>query len=258
MGKSRIKLDLVENGKDSLRHAVEHFTDNSKPTDLKYAVLHVFHAVELFLKAALSKSHSSLIFQKPEDAKNLSARTVDFQTLLRRLKAVDAELSEDDCKHLDTLRQERNKIEHYQVDLDKQEVQNWIGQAMRILNEFVEVELEFKFEDVLDRDTYQVLAESIYTFEQQLARAEEALPQWGPNESLEHELITCPECGQDTIPDDDPEFEDNRVRCRFCNSEFFATGCNSCGGTILMNEPLTRENDPGRCSACWEHLLAGD
>jgi hypothetical protein len=157
-----IKLDLIENGKDSLRHAVEHFTNDSRPTDLKYAVLHVCHAVELFLKAALNDAHPALIFQKPEDATKPTAKTVECDTLLGRLHAVGVELSDADRKTLHALRNERNKIEHHKVELDKKQADEWIGRAMRFLNEFAKNELDLEFRTVLDAKTFATLSEAIY------------------------------------------------------------------------------------------------
>lgn len=50
-----IIIGLEKNANDSLVHAVEHFVADEMPTDLKYAILHIYHAVELFLKAWLVK-----------------------------------------------------------------------------------------------------------------------------------------------------------------------------------------------------------
>lgn len=256
MALQKIELDLVENGKDSLRHAVEHFTDDSRPTDLKYAVLHVFHAVELFLKAVLGNAHPTLIFQKPEESNKPSARTVDFGTLLDRLKAVGVELEDDELETLQAIRSERNKIEHYKVAFDKKQVKVWIGRAMRFLDKFVDDELDFKLEDVLDLETYRTLAEAVYSYKEQLEKARKSLPGQLPDDYFAHQHVSCPDCLQDVIPFPDPDFKDNKARCRFCDAEFYATDCRSCGGAILKNDPFTRDDDPVRCSGCWSQVFA--
>ena len=99
-------LGLEENAMDSLIHGVEHFVDGGRPTDLKYTILHVFHALELFLKARLAKAHPLLIYQKPEKPIN----TVDFAELTGRLFQVGVKLSEENLKDLNRLRSIRNTI----------------------------------------------------------------------------------------------------------------------------------------------------
>jgi hypothetical protein len=190
MRQKKIELDSIENGKDSLRHAVEHFTHDSRPTDLKYAVLHVCHAVELFLKAVLNEAHPALIFQKPEDASKPIAKTVDFGTLLGRLHAVGVELFDDDRNTLHALRNERNKIEHHKVELDKQQAEEWIGRATRFLNEFAENELGLQFRSVHDAKTFATPSETIFTYEEMLERASESLPEYGPDECNEHQVVS--------------------------------------------------------------------
>lgn len=53
-------FSLQENAIDSLQHGIEHFLEeNQAGRNLKATIIHVFHAVELFLKAALATVHPS-------------------------------------------------------------------------------------------------------------------------------------------------------------------------------------------------------
>ena len=61
---------------DSLVHGVEHHIHGSREYDRKYVILHVFHAVELFLKARLAKYDELLI------AIAKAVRTQQFKSLL--------------------------------------------------------------------------------------------------------------------------------------------------------------------------------
>jgi hypothetical protein len=62
------KPSLVErwqsNAMDSLVYGVEHHIHGTREYDLKYVILHVFHAVELFLKARLAKHDELLVYKK--------------------------------------------------------------------------------------------------------------------------------------------------------------------------------------------------
>src|SRR5437773_1820574 len=96
---------------DSLVHGVEHFINEEKPTDLKYTILHVFHAVELFLKARLAKDDPASIFRNPR-----SNYTIGFQTSLKRLNDIGIDVLEKNRKDLDELSKLRNSIEHHQIE----------------------------------------------------------------------------------------------------------------------------------------------
>jgi hypothetical protein len=67
-------LGLEQNAMDSLVHGVEHFVNEEKPTDLRYTILHVFHAVELFLKARLAKDDPLSIFTN----RRTDSKAIDF------------------------------------------------------------------------------------------------------------------------------------------------------------------------------------
>ena len=69
--KDKIEIGLEENALDSLKHGIEHFIRDTSKTDLKYAILHIAHSVELFIKARLSKEHFLLIFFKPENSNRI-------------------------------------------------------------------------------------------------------------------------------------------------------------------------------------------
>ena len=55
------QFNLLENAKDSLRHAVEHLTNRDRKTssDFKYVIRDLSQGVELFLKEALKRIHWS-------------------------------------------------------------------------------------------------------------------------------------------------------------------------------------------------------
>ncbi len=54
-----LTLALEENALDSLKEGVQRLASARGGYDLKHAILHVAHAVELFLKARLAREESS-------------------------------------------------------------------------------------------------------------------------------------------------------------------------------------------------------
>lgn len=120
-------LGLEQNAMDSLEHGVEHFVNEEKPTDLKYTILHTFHAVELFLKARLAKVNPQLIFTR-------NHYTVDYRTLIDRLENAGVNLSEQNRHDLDALRGIRNSIEHHQIQGNRRDIEHYLGRAMYFLD----------------------------------------------------------------------------------------------------------------------------
>lgn len=103
-------LDIETNAFSSLSHGIEHFVAEETDDNLKFAILHVFHAVELILKARLAKAHPLLIYTRPEVEINDEAHTVDFKTLVGRLKNVGVDLSVNDIEELRKLQSVRNSF----------------------------------------------------------------------------------------------------------------------------------------------------
>jgi hypothetical protein len=68
----RLVITLEENAMDSLIHGIEHHLYGKRKSDWKYIVLHVFHAVELFLKARLAKHDEKLIYTNRKDGHTVS------------------------------------------------------------------------------------------------------------------------------------------------------------------------------------------
>ncbi len=237
-------LSLDENAMDSLIHAVSHFL-GEKQTDLKYTILHVFHAVELYLKARLAKEHHSLIFDKPEHAASVDPKTVSFDVLVARLKAVGVMLSEDDLKDLTFLRKVRNSIEHHKYEGQKEAVKEYVGKAMRFLEAFLEKELDIHLNNALDEKIYRPLAEALYSYEERLEKAKEELEDALPSDKdrFEHSIGECPDCGEKTIAFPDPTQDDkNKARCYFCGEVYFASQCQWCHEPIFSGNEFSEDN----------------
>lgn len=167
-------LSLEENAKDSLIHGIEHFTADKRQTDLKYAVLHTFQAIELFLKARLAKEHFTLVYESPEKTGD-NSKTVNFHTLLNRLDAVGVKLSEETREDLFELQKYRNKLQHHRFSEEKITVKERIGRGVRFLENFLEKELNFILKRELDDLSYRILSEAIYSYKERLLQAQGAM-----------------------------------------------------------------------------------
>lgn len=150
----KLVVKLEENAMDSLVHGVEHHLYSRRKTDWKYVILHVFHAVELFLKARLVKHDKALIYRKNGNTVG-SDEAIDL--LVREVKLSLSRYAErqESGKYrlggaLDALRKARNAIEHKEVALKPDEVKDFLGAAFLFLDTFVSEELGLSLKTELD------------------------------------------------------------------------------------------------------------
>lgn len=253
-------LDIEKNAFSSLTHGIEHFIESDTTDNLKFAIIHVFHAVELFLKARLAKEHPLLIFTKPECEIDEDSHTVRFDVLLGRLRNVGVNLG-DFVPDLAALRRVRNSIEHHRITATKKDVRSYIGRASKFLNGFLERELGMTLQDELEDDKYKVLYEAIYSYEERLKSALgaiEKLMSADEENRLKCKIVSCSECKEQTIVIPDSTYSGKRTRCNFCMEEFYYTKCSECSKTILSNRDFDETIMRGICRQCWDDIRLRD
>jgi hypothetical protein len=208
---SNFILGLEENAIDSLVHAVEHFIDDERTTNLKYSILHVFHAVELFLKARLAKVDADLICRK-----NSKEKTVYFDDLINLLDQHNVSLSEEDKKNLSELKGIRNRIEHHRIEHSRNEIEEYIGCTFYFLETFLRKELDMSLKEQLDKindEAYKTLSMA-YLFH--LKRMKDSDISFHPKEAPNFHY--CDNCGEMAIVVPDPRTFDSSTYCFCCFS----------------------------------------
>lgn len=257
-------FEIEENALSSLSHGIEHFVENKDDdNNLKFAIIHVFHALELFLKARLAKTHPLLIYSKPECTINDDAHTVGFDAVIGRLKNVGVEFSEENIKDLTALRKKRNSIEHHRIHADKEEIKNYIGRAARFLDSFLEEELDITLKEKISENNYRTLVEAIYSYKERLDKAKEEMDNFLPaspkDRMADYEIVSCDNCGEETIviPDPEKEYMENKAHCFFCGEEFYYEYCSKCGLPIFSNGPL-EDDEYNPCPDCWNEIMSSD
>jgi hypothetical protein len=257
-------LGLEANAIDSLVHAVEHFLADERPTDLKYTVLHIFHAVELFLKARLATFCSELIYEKPR--KDGKRHTVKFRQLKKRLSEQGVVLSEQDRKNLDYLQEIRNSIEHHRIDCSRNDIEEYVGCAIYFLETFLLNELEISLKDALDEvnetayydlsQAYKVLSKAKGFY---LRRMQDSDLSLRPKERCFD--FFCLECGEQAIVQYDPRSVDRSTYCFCCHTEYSIDSCSRCEQLYLSepNCPTKRNFDDEYvwfCDLCRDYINA--
>jgi hypothetical protein len=194
-----IKFDLLNNARDSLRHAVELLAvlDIGDHACLKHAITSSAHCIELLLKERLRRINPAFVWEKVDEYPSLKARTVTVDTAIGRLKSIgNVAFSEKDERSLKSLRATRNAIEHYEWSTSEKEAKIIVGNALSFAFSFAHDELsldlasEFKTDD-----TWNMLLNELYEFARAHGkRLEQRLHGRGENP------IACDECGEVTIP----------------------------------------------------------
>jgi hypothetical protein len=219
-------LGLEENAIDSLVHAVEHFLAEERPTDLKYTILHIFHAIELFLKARLAMFDSELIYEKPK--KDGTRHTIRFGQLKELLCKQGVVLSEQDEKNLAYLQEIRNSIEHHRIDCSRNDIEEYVGCAVYFLETFLFNELGISLKkqlDKVDEDAYQTLSKAwFFHFKRMDANG---IP-FHPKRRMDFDFFMCEQCDEESVVFPDPRTNSDAAYCFCCFSYYKVYHCPHC------------------------------
>ncbi|MBD2005590.1 MULTISPECIES: hypothetical protein [Cyanophyceae] len=222
-------LGLEDNAMDSLEHSVEHLCAAERDTDLKYTVLHIFHATELFLKARLAKDGLEQIYKNKKVEPD--GYTVDFKNIIKRLHQIGVCLSEQDKSDLEFLRKVRNSIEHYEFAGDYEQIENYVGRAMRFLKIFLYKELGLDLQNELTERTYEALLNAFGSYAERMA--EHNISLHPKDYGVEHDLLLCEQCHKEAVAFPDPTSKDRTVHCFRCEVRYFVKFCLRCECLIL-------------------------
>ncbi len=226
-----LQLSLYENAIDSIQHGIEHYVhDQNEARRYKYAILHLSQGVVLLLKERLRLEHPNFIYSPVTDP----SRTVDVHETIARLeKIAHVELDEYKKLILD-LAWLRNGIEHFAMDVSKQQADSLIGRTVPFLVDFCRNELDRDFPSEIGAPTWRAL----HTIESYLTVAIKTTEQRIKREGKP--AYRCPSCKGNTATETvrkgqtEWDLEFTVVSCRVCLNEIFIrTHCRECGKEII-------------------------
>jgi hypothetical protein len=220
----KIVFDLMANAKDSLAHAVSHLTDGDAASAgrWKIAIREVAHVIELLLKEKLRRAHPALIWVKVDDYPSLDARTVGTDLAASRLsKMCGIAFPKGALATLDTCRKLRNKIEHYEIQVEEAEARGIVGRMLSFIFTFSKLHLEIDLEEEFRKDDTWASLIEIYEFRE--AKAAEIEKRF-QEEEVPSDI--CPSCGEPTFNLDAEECElcghvEQQAECDHCHSSFW-------------------------------------
>ena len=247
-----MKITLLQNAYGFLEEALSKAIKAEKePIHWKYAALNLVQAIELSLKERLKREHPILIFQKVDSPKN----TVNLDAALNRFqKIATLKFSESDIGTISKASKLRNRIVHFEFDLNEKEVKLIFAKLLGFLSHFHAVHLESKLDESIEPDLWQ---EAVYIFEfseELYRRAEKIFEDKGINLG---EVLLCPVCEWDAFV-----IYNNENTCYVCGYYSNVENCKDCGTLIFENE--WHELQTGDeiydyfCTECYENRIRED
>jgi hypothetical protein len=141
---------LVRSAFEVLEHGLWHFFRSTTATDMKFAILHVDQAIELFLKERV-RSGGKSIYKNPKETISIWGA---YEILEKELKCTIPEKPD-----LELLHEERNSIQHKSANPSPEDTSFHIDRAMRFISRFVHEELGLELSDHIPSDYIdQILA----------------------------------------------------------------------------------------------------
>jgi len=143
----RISFHILENALYYVLSAAEYAKFRS-PRSWKYSILHLVAGIELLIKSRLQNEHWSLLFQNVDRASEDELESgrfisVDFNTACNRLKNIAGiDIAKSDLIYLEQLRDIRNRIQHFAIDIDITQVRALVAKGISFFLGFSEANMD--------------------------------------------------------------------------------------------------------------------
>ena len=204
---------MLENGLDFVVSALNSLND---PNAIKYSLLHLSSGIELVFKERLSFEHWTYVFADMNKAKVSALTSGDFksadsETIIERLQNLcEIKFTLKEIIALKTLRNKRNKMEHYKLQEHTLSIESSVHESItiliRIMAEHYNIDGFNNEERALYEQIKSLLRNSVQHYNDAKVIAQKELEQSGMKECV----ITCPDCGEKFL------LRDVDVNCVFC------------------------------------------
>jgi hypothetical protein len=246
--------EILENALDSLRMAVGHYRDQELETADKWAILEMFHAIELLLKERLYREHPLFIYKNIDQKIADDSLTVGLREILGRFANLGVDIPAQYEKILQDLQKRRNRIEHHRF-VPAESHQHVLGEALKFISYFLEEHLEEELESHLPAVLFEEVKGLVLSYEDLVRRAEAeakaVLGHFSPKDQSMIEIAECPECWNRTLVVGASEDYD---RCYYCDKEVEVRACSECGGYFAPDGLI----GTGICQDCFDYKVERD
>jgi len=251
----KINYELLENGLDFVYSSCCYLgkIENDK-SFLKYGILHLFTGLELILKRKLLEEDCKLLFNNSKEYDIKKFKSGDFfsvthKTCMKRLERVCNIKLDDGTKDLlDSLRETRNKIEHFQFNYSISALKSNHAKVLNFIIDFIKFHLNGIKLSQNEERLFECIQEELTALDDFVEERMNQISSILTQEEMEGAYITCcPVCFQKALVVNGEGF------CQFCHSTI-STICDEC------NEPIIDEDfkDIGICKNCFDCKIEKD
>jgi len=218
-----MNLGLLENAFDYILDAVQQL-QGKRPSKrrIKYSIVHLWSGIELLIKKRLMDEHWSLVFRDINKADRKALNSGDFVSVyfneaVKRLNNICGVGVGNHKDVLDKIREDRNRLEHFQITLSKEAAVSNVVKAWNFVLDFVSAHIDLSNE----RDSvelFEKIKQNIIIHEKFIKERLKIIePEIEKNRSEQYSytIIDCPECLQDTLL-----LKGGKCECLFCRSDF--------------------------------------
>lgn len=216
-----LKLSLLDNALDFIYDAVIRLSNPTQsPSDIKYSILHLSSGIELLLKQCLLDEHWTLIFAKIDEADKIALqagdfKSVDFKEAINRLERVCSIKLEKDRGLLEALRKIRNRIEHYQITISKDEAVSILVKVWAFILDFIAEAIDLSSSEG-SKSVLESIRERMVVHQRFIEERTAALkPEFRRLEKEGIFILDCPICMQNALP-----LTGEDTECMFCRRIF--------------------------------------
>jgi len=245
--------DMKHNAVTSFAHGIEHLLKYKNGEDnIKFAILHIFNAVELFIKVYLGDINEALLLEDI-DKKKGSGKFADISLLLKRMgQFSDVQFDPGLRDDIESLRIKRNDVEHKKFVLENENV------LMVTLTHVVAELIEFANRNLGGIAEKELSEELILRFNNEVRmvfdvdhrkRAEElnaAMERAEEFKKKGYRVAACPHCGNRTLA----WRKLSQIKCFYCNEKSTVVNCPNCDSPLVSGRPDVIINGWGPIDLC--------
>jgi hypothetical protein len=208
-----LDFSMLENGLDSLLHAVEHLSGEPTERDLKQGLLNSAGGVELIIKERLARHDWRLLFADPAKANAQDFAAGNFWSVSS--KEANERLRDEGVvffepateKTLNLLRKRRNQVIHLTIKAQARAILALAAESLAFALDFIGAELDG---DALEGRAAIDLGQLRQASAAFNAFVDERWHKIRGNVEGTLAIVVCVDCGQDAVEIDDG------LRCHFC------------------------------------------
>ncbi|MDU1141590.1 hypothetical protein [Aeromonas rivipollensis] len=234
------KFNLIENASDSLEHAIKHMgpIDQNGVGDWKRIIVDFSHVIELLFKEKLRQIHPAFVFDNIDKYPSKDAFTVGAEKAFQRLQKIGyITFSKEEVRAINTAREKRNEIEHFEFSISEDEAKILVGQVLSFIFTFSEEHLDLDWKNThLKNKRWYILSQYTELYSDLLRKANDKINAEDLNP------IECTSCHNDT-------FSAEHEKCLVCSYEEEVLSCRWCKKPYIFSSCSYRENTE-LCPSC--------